>query len=309
MLSIVPYKGWSRLARLTNGTVDLLVTLEVGPRIIRFGFIDGPNEFVEYPDQMGKVGGPMYRSYGGHRLWVAPETKGWTDHPDNGPVEVAAANDVAVFTPRAEAGTGLQKQLRVSFLPSSTAVRIEHIVANVGTAPVRLAPWALSVMAAGGTAILPHERHIPHPQKVLPARPMALWHYTDMTDPRWTWGERLIFLRQDATSTKPQKVGALVSDGWAAYHNGDRLFVKRFPFDPAAAYPDFGVNAELFTNHRMLEVESLGGLVDLEPGGSTGLTEHWYLLRGISTPSDEAGWQRLLDEVLHHTTAPEPMSA
>lgn len=298
---------------MTNGVVDLLITLEVGPRIIRFGAVDGPNEFVEYAEQMGTNGGTSYRSYGGHRLWMAPETKGWTDHPDNGPVELRKEEDeAAVFTPAIETGTGLQKQLRISFLSSSTGVRVEHVVVNRGSSPVQLAPWALSVMAPGGTAIIPHERFLPHAEKVLPARPMALWHYTQMTDPRWTWGRRFIFLRQDASATIPQKFGALVTEGWAAYHNADRLFLKRFPFDPSATYPDFGVNAEFFTNARMLEVESLGGLVHLAPGQSTSHTEHWYLTRGVSAPPDEDGWERILDGILPHTTParpPEPHSA
>ncbi|MCU0453622.1 MAG: DUF4380 domain-containing protein [Bacteroidetes bacterium] len=307
MISIVPYNGWSRLARLTNGTVDLLVTLEVGPRIIRFGFVDGPNEFVEYPDQMGKVGDAAYRSYGGHRLWVAPETKGWTDHPDNGPVALLKEEeDSALFTPAVETGTGLQKRLRIAFLPSSGGVRVEHLITNAGGSAVQLAPWALSVMAAGGTAVIPHERHIPHPEKVLPARPLSLWHYTDMTDPRWTWGRRYVFLRQDPRTTDPQKFGALVTEGWAAYVNGDRIFLKRFPYDPAAEYPDFGVNAEFFTNGRMLEVESLGSLVTLKPGETTSHTEHWYLARSLEAPMDEEAWHRRLSELLQETTAPAP---
>ncbi len=306
MLSFVPYKGWSQTARFTNGTIDLIATTEVGPRIIRFGFVDGPNEFVEYPDQLGKVGGDVYRSYGGHRLWVAPETAGWTNHPDNQPVSVTEVGDTLVLTASVEAGTRIQKQVRVSFLPDSTGVRIEHVITNAGSRPLRLAPWALSVMAAGGTAIIPHESHIPHPEKVLPARPMALWHYTDMTDSRWTWGRRLILLRQTSGAKGPQKVGAWISAGWAAYHNDNRLFVKRFPCDPSATYPDFGVNAELFTNHRMLEVESLGGLVTLEPSGSTSHTEHWYVYRSVTPASDEEGWTRILAEILQHTSQPDP---
>ncbi len=307
MISIIPYQGWSRCARLSNGTVDLLVTLEVGPRVIRFGFIDGPNEFVEYSDQMGKSGESIYRSYGGHRLWVAPETKGWTDHPDNGPVVlVKEEEDVALFTPAAEAGTALQKSLRISFLPSSTGVRVEHLLKNVGRTPVELAPWALSVMAAGGTAIIPHERPIPHPEKVLPARPLSLWHYTDMTDPRWNWGRHFVFLRQDTSATIPQKFGALVTQGWAAYHNTNRLFVKRFPYDPSAVYPDFGVNAEFFTNARMLEMESLGGLSTLKPGETTSHTEHWYLLHNVTLPSDETLLLRSFTEILQQTAAPSP---
>lgn len=306
MITTIPYSGWSRCLRMTNGTIDLIATTEVGPRIIRFGFNDGPNEFVEYPDQMGKTGGDAYRSYGGHRLWVAPETNGWTNHADNGSVTVLEQDGSIVLTAGVEAGTRLQKGMRVAFLPAQTGVRVEHVVTNCGERPTHLAPWALSVMAEGGTAIIPHEPYLPHAQKVLPARPMAVWHYTDMTDSRWTWGRRLVFLRQEAGTTTPQKIGALISSGWAAYRNGDRVFVKRFPFDPEAFYPDFGVNAEVFTNARMLEVESLGALVTLEPGHAVSHVEHWYLFRNVVPAANEEDWLRILTELVQHTHQPDP---
>ena len=57
----IDYKGWPNSYRLSNGTVDLVVTTDVGPRIIRFGFVGGENEFKEYEDMLGKTGGDEWR--------------------------------------------------------------------------------------------------------------------------------------------------------------------------------------------------------------------------------------------------------
>ena len=48
------YGGWPNCYRLSNGTVELIATADVGPRIIRFGFTGGQNLFAEFPDQLGK---------------------------------------------------------------------------------------------------------------------------------------------------------------------------------------------------------------------------------------------------------------
>ena len=48
------YKGWKNCYRVTNGEVELIVTGDVGPRIIRFGFVGGQNLFKEYSEQLGK---------------------------------------------------------------------------------------------------------------------------------------------------------------------------------------------------------------------------------------------------------------
>ncbi|MCX5770994.1 MAG: hypothetical protein NTZ09_12080 [Candidatus Hydrogenedentes bacterium] len=39
----VPYGGWPNCVRVTNGTVELIATTDVGPRIIRVGFVGGQN--------------------------------------------------------------------------------------------------------------------------------------------------------------------------------------------------------------------------------------------------------------------------
>ena len=97
-MEIVPYGGWNSCARIQAGGIEALVTLEVGPRIIRYGLIGGPNELVEYAKDMGKTGGDEYRSYGGHRLWIAPEEDPKTLHADNALVEAKEEGGWHVFT-------------------------------------------------------------------------------------------------------------------------------------------------------------------------------------------------------------------
>ena len=41
------YRGWPNCCRLSNGLIDLIATTDVGPRIIRFGFVGEDNEFKE----------------------------------------------------------------------------------------------------------------------------------------------------------------------------------------------------------------------------------------------------------------------
>jgi len=53
----VTYRGWPNCYRLANGEVELIVTGDVGPRIIRFGFIRDDNEFGEFSEQGGQIGG------------------------------------------------------------------------------------------------------------------------------------------------------------------------------------------------------------------------------------------------------------
>jgi hypothetical protein len=61
----VEYKGWKNCYRVENGQIELIITADVGPRIICYRFIGKDNEFKEYPEMMGKTGGDEWRIYGG----------------------------------------------------------------------------------------------------------------------------------------------------------------------------------------------------------------------------------------------------
>lgn len=86
MIEKTKYKGWENCVRVSNGRVELVVTTDIGPRIIRYGFVGKENEFCEVKSQLGLIGGDEWRIYGGHRLWHSPEDEKRTYEPDNGPV-------------------------------------------------------------------------------------------------------------------------------------------------------------------------------------------------------------------------------
>src|SRR5260370_41943898 len=77
------YRGWRNCFRVTNGEIELIVTGDVGPRIIRFGFVGGQNLFKEFPDQLGKSMEKKFQLRGGDRVWKAPEDPVATWATDN----------------------------------------------------------------------------------------------------------------------------------------------------------------------------------------------------------------------------------
>src|SRR5579862_9167095 len=239
-MEIVAYGGWKRCARIVSGQLEMIVTLDVGPRVIRFGAIGGPNELVEYPADTGKTGGDEYRSYGGHRLWIAPEEMPKTYYADNHPVEYEVEGDWHVFTPPVEEFL-VQKQIRIR--AEKNGFQIEHRIYNRNAYAIELAPWALTVMAVGGECIFPQPKYGIHAENLLPVRPMVLWAYTNMADPRWTWGRRVVRLRQ-TDNHEPQKIGALLNQGLAGYANHGNFYFKRFPCQAGGNYPDYCCNFE-----------------------------------------------------------------
>jgi len=287
------YGGWDNCYGMSNEEVELVATSDVGPRVIRFGFVGGENEFFENKSQLGKVGGDEWRIYGGHRLWVAPEASPRSYYPDNRKVEVKIEGATLTLTappeldPSFKVNAGIQKEMELT-MHGDGHVRLVHRVTNVGLWRIELAPWALTVMAPEGRAIIPAPAPKPHPEALLPARPMAVWSYTNMADPRWIWGKKYIVLKQDPSRKEPQKLGVGNEKGWAAYARSGHLFLKVFDYVDGATYPDFGSNTETWTNQSILEVETLGPMTTLNPNETVEHVENWLLFKDVEVTDDES---------------------
>jgi hypothetical protein len=287
-MDIVNYRGWPNCCRLTNGLIELIATTAVGPRIIHFGFVGGANELHEIAQDAGQMGGDRHRFYGGHRLWHAPEEKPRTYWPDNVPVHYELLEQGVRLIQAVEGTTGIQKEIEIRLDPQAAHVELVHRLRNTNLWAIELAPWALTMMAPGGTAIIPLPPRGTHTANLLPTSQLVLWAYTDLSDARWTWGQKYILLRQDAAARTPQKIGVTVPDGWLAYARAGHLFVKRFAPQPGATYPDMGCSAESFTDADMLEVETLGPQQIIQPGTAIEHRETWQLYRDVAVPSSDA---------------------
>ena len=292
-LDTLSYKGWKNCLRLANESVELIVTTDVGPRIISYSLLGGRNVFKQYDEMMGATSGNEWMIFGGHRLWHAPEDAVRTYAPDFEPVAYAWDGRVLTLRPPEEADTGIRKEMEIHLAEEGPGVRVVHRLYNHNLWEVELAPWCLSVMDRGARAVAPQEPFGPHPENLLPARPLVLWPFTDMADPRWTWGTRYLQLQQDPDRDSPQKVGFFNSLGWVACFVNDSLFVVKYAVHPKAAHADLGANTELFTNGDMLEVETLGALTRIAPGGNAEHTEHWGLF-----PAEGGTSEAELDTVL-----------
>jgi hypothetical protein len=294
-VSKVEYRGWKNNLRISNGDAELIVTLDVGPRVISYKLAEGKNVFKNYDEMMGGTGEAEWKIRGGHRLWVGPEDTTRTYAPDNGPVAYKVLGPGRVRFTQPPDAYGLQKEIEVELAPSGSRVALKHRVTNVGQAETRLAVWALSVMAPGGVEVIPLPPKRPHPGDVKNARSAAdfapnqllvLWPFFDFKDPRFSFGTRFLTLRHDP-GRGATKIGLAHRGGAVGYLNGGTLFVKRFEFREGRTYPDHGVNFETYTDQDMLEVETLAPLTRLAPRDSAEHLETWELFGGVGAASTE----------------------
>jgi len=316
----VSYGGWNECYRMTNGEVELIAVAEVGPRIIHFSLVGQENVFHVAKETLGQKSGDQWVSYGGHRLWQAPEDVVVTYYPDNIPVKaIVEGNKLTLIAapevldpdlrkafktseqieakmsdPSFRASLGIRKRMDIT-MNEDGQVTVQHSIFNEGVKPIELASWALTVLTKEGFAIIPNPLYAAHgPGHFLPVRSLMTWSYTDLSDPRIIFLKKYMILKQNPSMTAPIKIGFNYTQNWVAYAVKNSLFVKTLAYRPSATYPDMGCSVEFYTNEDMLEMESLGPTETLKPSVGVGHTEKWRLYKiEPLTPSEQ-----ILDQII-----------
>ncbi len=278
----IQFQNFQNCIRLSNDEIEIFVATEFGPRIIGYNFIGGENVLGIHTDAKVETTLGVWKPYGGHRLWIAPENMPNSYAPDNSPVEYFfdEQNNTIRLIQSVETVTNTQKEMTIMLDEKGSGVSINHKITNLNERDIEIAAWALTIMREGGEVFIPNEPFAAYgAATLLPIRNLTVWSYTDFSDSRWQFDSEFIRLRVDSLKTAPQKIGVLNKQGWIEYKLEDVIFTKRFILQPSAVYPDMNSNTEIYTAGSFIEIETLAPVVRLAPGESTEHIEVWQLTK------------------------------
>jgi hypothetical protein len=283
MIEEIEHREFKRCLKILNGDAEVIVSLDFGPRILSYALDGGENVLGWHPEAAVQTDLGKWHPYGGHRLWVAPEHMPRSYAPDNDKVNYLVENERSALFSKAADAAGFEKQFRVTLAEKGSGVAIDHRITNASDTARECAAWAITIMRPGGEVIIPNAPFAPYgPEHLLPVRSMALWSYSDFTDPRYTFEKDAIRLRVDDNIQRQQKFGVLNKQGWAGYESQNLLFKKKFDHVTDASYPDFNSNNETYVAGGYVEIETLSPLRWLEHGKSIEYEETWELNRSGS---------------------------
>jgi len=287
MIKQIKDPNFGNCLSISNGLVEVHITLEYGPRIIHCS-VSG-KENMMYQDLEKTPLGDKYDVfedqhilYGGHRLWFSPEVVPRCYHPDNLPVTFEEIENGARFTAAIEKHNQIQKSLTITLEKDAPRIKVSHSIRNTGMWDIQLAPWAITMLAPGGLEVMPMPSRV---TDLLPNRNFTFWDYSELNDPRLYFGKDFMSLKQDESRENPFKLGYNNEAGWAAYFNKGQVFLKYFEPTIDGFYPDNGCCFETYTNGKMIEMETLGEMVELGPDDFVTLEEEWELYEA-APPSD-----------------------
>lgn len=294
------YSSYGKCVCISNGTIEVYVTIDFGPRIIRCGFVGGENFMYEDSSfsltanlEGAKFNDPVYYFRGGHRCWMSPEAAPRVTYPDNKPVAYEQMGNAVVFTQPEQEGNEVKLSFEITMSESSNSLQINHVFVNTSYWAKEFAVWPITVVASNGVEYIPQNIVS---KGLLPNRNLAMWSYSKYNDARLNLGDKYITVTQNPEIIEPFKLGLAQDRPWAAYfHHGD-MFVKKYQVVQTEQYPDFGCTYETYTNSKILEMETLGHLKKVNPGEANSHRETWFLFRDVSVPANDLEMDQIADK-------------
>jgi len=276
-IDVTSWGPWQRAYRLTDANVEMIVVTEIGPRIVALRVNDQPN--VLFQDQ-GAIGRGDWRIYGGHRIWMAPETEA-SYAPDNQPCTVTVDDDALVVEAPIDPWSKLQKVLVISAAGGVFSVR--NIMRNTGVMLATGAVWALTCVRPDAKVFFPWGR--PGNWRMKKICYWTSWcggaQGSQVQSPQWHPTEELFIIEPTG---EVGKVGTNGEEGWlgAIFPAATTTFYKQFVRQEGATYLDDGCAIQSYTCKDFIEMETLSPHAVINPGEELAHEELWRARAGLA---------------------------
>lgn len=293
----IEFLDFGKCVRISNEIIDVVVTIDCGPRIVRFGYRDCENVFYTDTEKKHCIRdeslsaccgeNAAFYYYGGHRVSLSPERMPQTYYPDNSPVVYSILPDGVSFTSAKQKQSEIQVGFEVVMGEDAADIMVVHTAKNCAKETQTCSLHPVTMMKSGGLAVVPLNSD--GSNSLLPNQLISLWPGTDLHDGRIRYGKRFLSVKCESGTEQALKIGTNNILGWAAYIENDFTLMKRYVHNAQAAYPDFGCSFETRSAEDFAELGSLSPLYRLEPGERIRHVENLSLYRtqGTFDPADE----------------------
>lgn len=284
-----PFGGWQEAYQLRLGETEMVILAEVGPRIVSLRVGRGPNLLYMDPTTLGKgQGDTTWHIYGGHRIWVSPETLD-AYRPDNAPCAVDIQESKLTLITKADPDTLLRKRLTVS--AQGDRFVVESAALNTSDLLYQGAIWCLTCVMPKGVIAFPWGSGGKWDVKRIQWWNSWAGHSSDVRSKQYQPSPDLFLIRPTG---EEGKVGTHSPEGWIAYCREDATFIKSFQPDAWAIYPDGGCSVEVYTCAAFIEMETLTPMAILHPGQEIAQQEVWTVIPRAVDPEDGNALRALL---------------
>jgi len=272
------FGNWQTAYKLENAKSEMIIGTDKGPRILSFKLNKGEN--ILFVDTALKLGRNKWKIYGGHRIWLAPETE-TCYAPDNAVCSVQIEKNQIIISAPIDPVTNTQKVLTVSEIKKGFSVT--NTIKNTGIMLMTGSVWALTCVNPKAQIFFPWGRPGNWEMKKICWWKGWAGHGSNIVSSQWQPTNDLFIINPTG---EEGKVGTGGYDGWiaATFPKFKTTFIKKFEYQNNGTYIDDGCAIQCYTCEKFIEMETLSPFQTIYPGESISHTEEWILVAGTVDP-------------------------
>lgn len=280
-VSLVTRNGYENCIELNNDEVRVVLEPNLGGRVLIYEK-NGNNVLYINPDQDGVVyeAGKVIPHPSAGRFDIGPE-KTIPKRPVLffGPWEGRITGDrEAIMISRKDSSTGVQLVRKFRLASVGSRLECTQVIRNISSETKRYCFWSRTFVEGGGISLTPLNPNSRYPKGYIIYGPGNVMDFMPAEEP-------VIRVRQGILEIigPPSRPKFIMDgeEGWMAYiSRDDQLFVKKYPVYPDRMYGEMAAaTASVWYNgEEMCEIEPIGPMETIRPGGEVSFTETWFLL-------------------------------
>lgn len=297
------YKHYGSCISISNDTIELVITIEKGPRIISLGFIGEDNILYNDTEQKYRFlnkeisqtnGQSTYHYlYGGHRFYLSPAQLSEARYPDNDTVVYSIDDDGITFQDLTQTTSNMQLSCKIMLNETGADFMVVHTATNHSNETKHAALSTSTMVNPNGYAILPQHDGS---DIFVPNRVYVYWPFTRLHDSRLYMNDTFMTVQPDSSINYPFKIGYNNTQGWISYVIGNTVLYKRYVHDAKAVYPDNGASSQIFCCKDFLELTVQSPMYRISPQESIKHVENFSLhhTQTVKKPENEEEFQSFL---------------
>ncbi len=282
---IITYEKIPNCCELTVNNQRLIVSTDFGPRIIHLSLDEGEN--ILFHDKEQKLSFQDWLLYGGHRLWISPETHA-TYNPDNDLCTINEIDDKMTFT---SFDSKLQLEKSITISEKNGRFLVDHIILNKSDTLYPGAIWAITCVNPEGTAFFPWGTPGNWVMNKVVFWQKWMNHSTDIKSSQYIPTKDLYLVK---ATGEEGKVGTAGHEGFIGISQNNYTFIKKFNRITTNQYPDDNCAIELYTCKHFIELETLSPKTVFMPNVPFSHQEEWILVNKKVEPEKGKDIRKLL---------------
>ncbi|BAK80643.1 hypothetical protein [Candidatus Arthromitus sp. SFB-rat-Yit] len=271
----ISYKNYNRCLRITNNLIEVIVFIEDTIRIVKYGYINGNNQFED-----GLIDKDSKEIIGGHSFSYVPQIDKNVDFIDNQGITYETIVNGVRFIQNIEKWTQIRRVIEIIFEKNSSRITVIHKILSLNAFDINIAICSNTIVRNGGIEVIPFGRGS---NRDVPNKSLIFWPYSNLKDSRVYLGDKYVAMKVNENIYDRFRMGINTDLKYLLYYNNNEMFIKEFSLiEGEYEYPNMGCKYESLITPNYLEMKVNSPIYSLSTNNYIIHTEVWDIYRDIN---------------------------